>query len=128
MDFVWTPEGNRVPDSCGFRHWNLSILGLRTTWLPLLADYDSYAILSHVLHVAKWKNFPVKMTFIWMRTGDLFHIKDFGCTLTLRKRLWANILLMLIKLYLCLEKVLEDLCTITRWLNGPGKDDSTGTM
>lgn len=44
------PEGNRVPDSCGFRHWNLLILGLRTTWLPLLADYDSYAILSHVLH------------------------------------------------------------------------------
>ena len=33
-----------------------------------------------------------------------------------------------IKLYLCSEKVLEDLCTITRWLNGPGKDDSTGTM
>lgn len=30
---------------------------------------------------------------------------------------------------LCLffiEKVLEDLCTITHWLNGPGKDDSTG--
>ena len=25
------------------------------------------------------------------------------------------------------EKVLEDLCTITRWLNGPGKDDSIGT-
>lgn len=24
------------------------------------------------------------------------------------------------------EKVLEDLCTITRWLNGPGKDDSIG--
>lgn len=63
-----------------------------------------------------------------MRIGDLFHIKDFRCTHTLRKRLWANILLMLIKLYLCLEKVLEDLCTITRWLNGPGKDDSTGTM
>lgn len=26
------------------------------------------------------------------------------------------------------EKVLEDLCTITRWLNGPGKDDSTDFM
>ncbi|XP_015763420.1 PREDICTED: exocyst complex component 7-like [Acropora digitifera] len=26
------------------------------------------------------------------------------------------------------EKVLEDLCTITRWLNGPGKDDSIDFM
>ena len=26
------------------------------------------------------------------------------------------------------EKVLEDLCTITRWLNGPGKDDSIGEL
>lgn len=26
------------------------------------------------------------------------------------------------------EKVLEDLCTITRWLDGPGKDDSTDFM
>lgn len=26
------------------------------------------------------------------------------------------------------EKVLEDLCTITHWLNGPGKDDSTEFM
>ncbi|KAL9956376.1 hypothetical protein ACROYT_G037843 [Oculina patagonica] len=33
-----------------------------------------------------------------------------------------------IKLEHLSEKVLEDLCTITHWLNGPGKDDSTDFM
>ena len=34
----------------------------------------------------------------------------------------------LIYFHLFVEKVLEDLCTITRWLNGPGKDDSIGKL
>ena len=101
---------------------------LRTTWLPLLADYDSYAILSHVLHkCGQVKKVSSENDFYLNENRRFISCQRFWMYPHFDKEALGKYFID-VKLYLCSEKVLEDLCTITRWLDGPGKDDSTGTM